>query len=345
MATTCILAQPLLLECEPKTIAAGVIRSAQLGLALDPLLGESYLIPRWNSKNKRMEASWQRGYRGVLKLIRRTGELSGVRADVVHEKDKFMRTANGDIFHEKAEGDRGKRIRAYVVMYFKEGFILAYDMDAAEVLAIRDRYSEGYKAFAAGKIADNPWNPENPQAEKWMWIKTAIFQAAHLAPMETEAGQQLVKEAIREELPPDTAMDDLSAEIFDGEAPIEIGARTEERLSRTEALTQQLAGETAKTPAEPAASNDASKPEEPKAEPIETKIPEDPERGAIATQIVQARDNIFKKLIDGDRFVAARTEKYTSVDELFAKGTSGELQQVLADMHKFADQRAKATEG
>jgi recombination protein RecT len=325
---TVVTSNSLLLECEPKTIAVGIIRSAQLGLALDPLLGESYLIPRWNNKNKRMEASWQRGYRGVLKLIRRTGELFGVRADVYHANDKFVRAANGDFFHEKPVGDRGVRTGAYVVFYFKDGFVSSLDMTAAEIISIRDRYSEGYKAFVAGKIKDNPWNPENPDAEKWMWIKTVIFQAAHLAPMETEPGQELVKEAIREELPADEAMDALSAELFESDAPIEM-ERTEERLSRTDQLAGQL-GEA--TPAAESGFGQQSSPAESE------------ERETLVLRIKQACEGLFgQDLAAADKFVTRWTARqWVTVGAFIKDAPIADLKMVLRALNDSANQGAKA---
>lgn len=345
MALTLVTQNPMLQECDPKSIAVGVIRSAQLGLALDPLLGEAYLVPRWNSKKKQMEASFQKGYRGVLKLIRRTGELSGVRGDVVHANDKFMRTANGDIFHEPIDGERGERKGAYITMYFKDGFVLAHYMPKSEILAIRDRYSEGWKKFPDS----SPWNPNNPIAEKWMWIKTVLFQAAHLAPMETEAGQVVVKEAVGEEMPnQDAAMDALSAEIFEGDEPIEM-TRTTERLSRTDQLTKQLDNGTrandapldASTPSQaPADSSNVHDAATATSAGTGATSPDLDQRGTLAQRLVVARDYVFAKLAEGDRFVAGKTDgKFKTLEQLVENGTVEELSGMLREINSFANQR------
>lgn len=332
VAMTCVTQNPMLQECDPKTIAIGVIRSAQLGLSLDPILGEAYLIPRWNGKKKQMEANFQRGYRGIQKLIRRTGELSGFRGDLVREKDKFLRTANGDIFHERARGDRGKITDAYVVMYFKDGFVLAYDMPIEDVYAIRDRYSEGYKAFVAGKIKDNPWDPGNPIAEKWMVIKTVLFQAAHLAPMETEAGQQLVKEAVREELPADQAMDELSAELFEGDEPITL-ERTTERLSRTDSMTQQLGAGSADSSTSNEAKKQADTPEKSAGERGE------PSDWTMTFHIIET---VAASEQQANEYISEATgDRFRSINDLMKNGSAEDWKKVQTHCRIVADSRDK----
>ena len=80
---------PRLLECDQLSILRSVMVAAQLGLEPDGPLGLAYLVPYRNSKANRMEAQFQIGYRGLIALARRSGEIQSIEAHVVHEGDEF----------------------------------------------------------------------------------------------------------------------------------------------------------------------------------------------------------------------------------------------------------------
>ena len=62
--------------------------SAQLGL--EPgTLGYCYLVPYQNKKTGQLEIQFQLGYKGILELVRRSGQVENIEARVVYEKDKF----------------------------------------------------------------------------------------------------------------------------------------------------------------------------------------------------------------------------------------------------------------
>jgi recombination protein RecT len=88
VALTTIQQNPNLLQCSMKSLVAGVMRSAQLGLSLDPVRKEAYLVP-YRLKNGELTANFIVGYRGLMKLVYQTGQVRAMWAYVVHEKDQF----------------------------------------------------------------------------------------------------------------------------------------------------------------------------------------------------------------------------------------------------------------
>jgi len=90
IAITAVQKQPRLLECTALSILGCVIEASQLGLYPDGILGDAYLVPYWNGKNKRMEAQLQPGYRGLINLARRSGQVSAIYSEPVYGVDKFI---------------------------------------------------------------------------------------------------------------------------------------------------------------------------------------------------------------------------------------------------------------
>jgi len=80
---TAITRTPKLLDCTPQSIMRAVIEASQLGLMPDGVLGHGYILPY------KKTAVFIPGYKGLLDLARRSGELSWVQAHVVYENDEF----------------------------------------------------------------------------------------------------------------------------------------------------------------------------------------------------------------------------------------------------------------
>src|SRR6266566_2635504 len=89
IAIIAITKSPQLQRCTPLSIVGGVIEASELGLSLEPSLGQAYLVPFWNSKSGMMEAQMIPGYRGLVHLARNSGLVRNVRAEVVRKDDKF----------------------------------------------------------------------------------------------------------------------------------------------------------------------------------------------------------------------------------------------------------------
>ena len=82
---------PALLKCAPESFYGAVLQCAALGLEPGSALGHCYLLPFGNGKDKsgRPNAQLIIGYRGMIDLARRSGQIVSLSAYCVHEQDTF----------------------------------------------------------------------------------------------------------------------------------------------------------------------------------------------------------------------------------------------------------------
>lgn len=79
---------PKLLQCDPLTVVASTMVCSQLGVEVG-VLGHAYLIPYWNKKKGVFECQFQLGYKGMIDLARRSGQIVSISAHCVYAKDTF----------------------------------------------------------------------------------------------------------------------------------------------------------------------------------------------------------------------------------------------------------------
>ena len=102
-------------ETTPQSFLGAMMTAAQLGLEPNTPLGQAYLLPYWNSKANAYECQFQLGYKGLLDLAYRSGEISVIQAHVVYENDTFDYSFGLDpqLKHIPAKSDRGAPIFVY----------------------------------------------------------------------------------------------------------------------------------------------------------------------------------------------------------------------------------------
>jgi recombination protein RecT len=124
IALTCIRTTPKLAECDAMSLIGALMVSAQLGLEPGGPLGQAYLVPRWNNKTKTNDAQFQLGYKGIIELARRSGQLVSIEAHEVCENDEFSYSYGLDdhLTHKPLlRGDRGRPYAYYAIAKFKDG--------------------------------------------------------------------------------------------------------------------------------------------------------------------------------------------------------------------------------
>lgn len=165
---------PLLLQCDPMTVLNSVMTLAELGLSPGPL-GDAYLIPFKNGKTQRYECQLIIGYRGMVTLARRSGQISTITAEVVREGDEweFELGLDAKLRHvPKAKADATIRL-AYALVKFKDGSHQICVMTKDEIDGIRRR------SRAAGS---GPWVSDYAEMAK----KTVIRRLCKLLPLTPE---------------------------------------------------------------------------------------------------------------------------------------------------------------
>ena len=164
-----LMANPSLMDFEPRLIYREVAKSAGLGLLLDPILGEAYIVTAYNYKTRKVEPQLRVGYKGMCKLARQTGEVGNIYSHEVHALD-YVECDLGfpKVFHHKPKlfSDRGPIIGYVAIITFKDGTFDFEPMSLEQCLDIRDR-SDAWKAFKDGKIKSTPWSTdENEMCKK-----------------------------------------------------------------------------------------------------------------------------------------------------------------------------------
>lgn len=173
---------PLLLQCEPKSIVQGVMTAAQLGLDCGGVLGSAYLVPFKNQKQGgRYEAQLIVGYRGLVDLARRSGEIETIEAHVVYAHDTVEVAYGLDpvLRHVPClTGDAGEPILVYAIARLKDGGRQVEVMTRAEIERIRSRSRAG---------ASGPWVTDWPEMAR----KTVVRRLCKYLPLSPELADAL----------------------------------------------------------------------------------------------------------------------------------------------------------
>ena len=144
IAMTSIHRTPKLADCTIESLLGAVLTCTQLGLEPDSASGRAYLIPY------KTTCTLIVGYKGLMDLARRSGEISALEARVVHKGDTFTYqygTAPA-IHHIPNLDSEGEMIAVYAVAQFKNVGFQFEVMSRAAIAKIRKRSKAG---------EDGPW--------------------------------------------------------------------------------------------------------------------------------------------------------------------------------------------
>lgn len=182
IAATEVRKNKALLNTEPTSFLGSVMQAAQLGLEPGSALGQAYLVPYGN------QCQLIIGYKGMIDLARRSGQVLSLNAYAVREGDdfSFQLGLKPDIHHVPSlEADRIKKPITYVyaVATLKGGGYQFEVMSRAEVEAVR--------AKAKSK---NIWNTYFEEMAK----KTVIRRLFKYLPVSIEALEITNADAKRE---------------------------------------------------------------------------------------------------------------------------------------------------
>jgi len=223
---------PRLAQCSAPSLLGAIFTCAQLGLEPGNALGHCYLIPY------RDECQFQIGYKGMIDLARRSGQIRGLSARRVYENDHFEYTygLHEDIVHKPARGERGELTHVYAVARFADGGEQFEVMDRYELEEIRDG-SQGYQTAIKYNKKDTPWISSFDE----MCRKTVIRRMFKYLPVSIE----LVKAASLDERADrgqrqETDIDHLLLPAEAPEAPPAIAAAAAPVATLTEQQQQQI---------------------------------------------------------------------------------------------------------
>lgn len=165
---TSIQTTPALLNADRNTLFAAATKAAQMGLLPD---GREGAIVTFGDK-----CQWMPMVAGIMKLVRNSGELASLDAQLVHQNDKFQYRPGVDLVPQHEPdwfGQRGEVIGVYAVAKMKDGAAYVEIMNREQVDAVR--------SVSRAKNS-GPWT-------SWwgeMARKTAIRRLAKRLPLSTD---------------------------------------------------------------------------------------------------------------------------------------------------------------
>lgn len=191
---------PQLAQCTPKSFLGAMMTAAQLGLEPNTPLGQCWLVPRRNSKAGTYDVVFELGYKGLVDMAHRSGEIRDIQAHTVYANDEFVYELGLEpkLIHKPAAADRGEPTHFYATYHTKNG---GYGFEVMSVDDIRKhaaKYSDSYK-----RGTFSPWQTNFEE----MALKTVLKKALKLAPMSTEY--------VRASLQDETIKSTLSDDMFD----------------------------------------------------------------------------------------------------------------------------------
>lgn len=168
---------PMLEECEIKSLLGCIVQCSQLGLEPGNNLGHAYLIPFKNRKKSITECTLIIGYRGLMDLARRSGQILSINPQVIYEEDflNFEYGLDPKLKHIPARGDRGKMIGAYAAVHLKDGGKQFELMWKDAIDKIRDSSQSASSSYS-------PWNTHYDEMAK----KTVIRRISKYLPCSVE---------------------------------------------------------------------------------------------------------------------------------------------------------------
>ena len=175
---------PKLAETSPQSFLGAMMTAAQLGVEPNTPLGQAYLLPYWNGRNNCYECQFQLGYKGLLDLAYRSGDISSIQAQIVYENDDFSYAygLEPELKHIPAKADRGDPTHVYAVFRTKlDGF--GYEVASIEdIRAHAQRHSKSYNS--------GPWQTSPEEMAK----NTILKRVLKYAPLKSEFVRKLVQD-------------------------------------------------------------------------------------------------------------------------------------------------------
>ena len=142
------------------------------------------------------EAQFQLGFKGLIDLAWRSGEVADIQAHVVYENDKFEYEYGLEpkLKHIPATGEKGDAIAVYAIFRTKNGGFGFEVMSMDDVRAHAERYSKAYN------YSSSPWKTNFEEMAK----KTVLKKVLKYAPLKSEFVKAVVQdESIKTEIAED----------------------------------------------------------------------------------------------------------------------------------------------
>lgn len=241
VALAALTKTPGLRDCTPESLMMALVACSELGLEPNSPLGHAYLLPFEDRRRGVVDCQLIIGFKGLLAIARRSGEIGSISVRVVYERDVFeVHYGDDEKIHHAPfqprvkyddkgqpvgfEGppDAGRVVAAYMIAHLKDGSVQREVMNVADILAIKAR-SRGAQS---GK---SPWTTDFAEMAR----KTVFRRGWKWLPQSTE----MAKAASYDQDGPE----DIVAKNLASASPIDVAYSMSQPLpSKADALADQL---------------------------------------------------------------------------------------------------------
>jgi recombination protein RecT len=200
LAMIAISRNPGILQCTTTSVIHALTIAGQLGLDPTGVGGQGYIVPYWNTRISKREATFIPGYRGLIHLARNSGSVRNIEAHVVHEKDVFVleRGLHPILRHVPFLGaDRGSVVGAYVIAWLTppaftaSGEVVVTGADVlVEYMLVEEMNKIRDRVFKKTKTQAGPWSTDEDE----MYRKTPVRRICKYLPASVELAQAMEQE-------------------------------------------------------------------------------------------------------------------------------------------------------
>lgn len=210
IVTTEIRKNPELAGCNQQSFIGSVVQCSQLGLEPGNALGHAYLLPFNKNKKNPQTGKWEVvskdvqliiGYRGMIDLARRSGQIVSISARTVRDGDNFHFEygLNESLTHIPGENEDSPVTHVYAVAKLKDGGIQFEVMTKKQIEKVREKSKAG---------DSGPWKDHWEEMAK----KTVIRRLFKYLPVSIEMQRAVILDEKAE-----ANVDQEHASIFEGE--------------------------------------------------------------------------------------------------------------------------------
>ncbi len=216
VVVTSLRKTPALMKCQTASLISCIFQASQLGLEVDNGLGHAYLIPYGQ------ECTLVIGFRGMVDLARRSGQVSTIKAMAVHDGDHFEWEEGLDpklVHRPKIDNHEAPITHVYAVCKLRDGSAQFEVMSLSQVKTIQAKSK-------AGK--SGPWMSHFEEMAR----KTVIRRLFKMMPVSVEISRAVgLDEAAEAGVQAfDSPTDDFAALLVAGTPDGAIDAGRDERI-------------------------------------------------------------------------------------------------------------------
>lgn len=185
---------PDLQDCTVDSIVRCAIQAAEIGIVPSGALGGAYLVPF------KGQATLIIGYRGLIELARRSGQISKIEARVVYNGDHFLvRYGTDPAIEHVPSMPPGPMVGVYAVATLSDGAKQFEAMSKQDVDAIRAR----------SRAKGGPWETDYNEMAR----KTVVRRLCKYLPLRAEdaGGLETVEREEYVDIPPEPQASGMSA--------------------------------------------------------------------------------------------------------------------------------------